>query len=84
MHIHVKYCGRNVDISMILRTHWADRWEHGGAPWWVYVGELGRYRFRLKHFTSDAEPRPRPVTCARLSRNAKIVVMLLRSPEVGF
>ena len=50
----------------------------------VHAGELGRYRFRLTPSTSDAEARPRPPTCARLSRHAKNVTMLLLSPENGF
>ena len=57
---------------------------HGSTPEWVHVGELGRYRFRLTPSASDAETRPRPTTCARLSRHAKIIVMLLLSPENGF
>ena len=50
----------------------------------VHAGELGGYRFRLTPSTSDAEARPRPPTCARLSRHAKNVTMLLLSPENGF
>ena len=81
---HVKFCWRNVEKSFKLRTQWTDRWVHGGAPGWVHVGELRRYRFRLTPTTSDAETRPRPTTCSRLSRHAKIVAMLLLSPENGF
>ena len=80
----VKFCRRNFEKSLILRTQWTDRWVHGGAPGWAHVGELGRYRFRLTPSTSDAEARPRPPTCARLSRHAKNVTMLLLSPENGF
>ena len=47
------------------------------------VNSGGRYRFHLTSSTSDSETRPRP-TCARLSRHAKIVAMLLLSPENGF
>ena len=57
---------------------------HGGALGWVHVGELGRYRFRLTPSTSDVETRPRPTTCARPSRHAKNVAMLLLSPEKRF
>ena len=81
---HVKFCWRNVEKSFKLRTQWTDRWVHGGAPGWVHVGELGRYRFRRIPSISDAETRPRQATCARLSRHAKIVAMLLLSPENGF
>ena len=84
MPTHVKICWHNVEKSLILRTQWTDRWVHGGSPEWVHVGELGWYRFRRTPSTSDAETRPRPTTCARLSRHAKIVAMLLLSPENGF
>ena len=67
----------------MLRVQWTDRWVHGGAPGCVHVGELGKYRFRLTPSTSDdAETRPRPTTCPRLSKHAKIAVML--SPQNGF
>ena len=50
-----------------------------------YLGEVmsvsSRHIFRLAPSTSDAETRPRPTTCARLSRYAKVVAMLLLSPE---
>ena len=42
------------------------------------------YTFRRTTSTSDAEPRARPTTCARLSRHANIVAMLLLSPGNGF
>ena len=48
------------------------------------VSVSSRHRFRLTPPTSDAESRPRPTTCARLSRHAKFVAMLLLSPENGF
>ena len=40
----------------------------------------------VSHLTpSEAEARPRSMTCARLSRHAKVVAMLLLlSPENGF
>ena len=57
----------------------------------AHVAQLGggksvssRHRIRLTPPTSDAETRPRPKTCARLLRQAKIVTMLLQSPENGF
>ena len=43
-----------------------------------------RHRFRLTPPTSDAEAWPRPTTCARLSRHAKLVAMLRLSPKNGF
>ena len=60
MPTHVNFCLRNVEKSLILQTQWTDRWVHGGAPGWVHVGELGRYRFRITPSTYDAETRPRP------------------------
>ena len=50
----------------------------------MHDGELGRYRVRRTPSTSDADIRPRPTKCARLSRHAKVVAMLLLSPENGF
>ena len=84
MPTHVKFCKRNVEKSLILRTQWTDRWVHGGAPGCVHVGELGWYTFRRTPSTSDADTRPRPTTCARLSRHAKIAAMLMLSPEDEF
>ena len=40
-----------------------------------------RQRFRLTPPTTDAETRPRPKTCARLSRHANIIATRLLSPE---
>ena len=39
---NVKFCWRNVEKSLMLRTQWTDRWVHGGATGWVHVGEFGR------------------------------------------
>lgn len=57
---------------------------HGGPPGWMQVDELATYRFPLKPSTSNDEIRPRPVTCARVSRKAKIVDMLQLSPGKAF
>ena len=57
---------------------------NGGSLGWVHVGELRWYGFRRTPSTSDVETRPRPTTCARLSRHAKVVAMLMLSPENGF
>ena len=51
---------------------------------WVHVGELRRYKFRLTPSTSEADTRPRPTKYTMLSKYAKIVAMLVLSPENGF
>ena len=74
-------CREIVDTANAMDGSVGARWCTWG---WVHVGELGRCRFRLTPSTSDAETRPRPTTCARLSRHAKNVAMLLLSPKNGF
>ena len=65
MPVHVKFCRRNVEKSLIRRTQWTDRWVHGGCT-------VGACRTPS---TSDADTPP--TTCARLSRHAILGAMLL-------
>ena len=79
----VIFCPRNVKKSFILGTQSTDQWCMWCSTW------LGPSRWALEtDFVSNPPSLMltlgrRPKTCARLSRHAKIVAMLLPSTENG-
>ena len=83
MPIHVKFCWRNVNKSLIRGTQYGRIGGYTMVARWVHIGVFGRYRFRRTPSTSDADSRPRSTICARLSRHVKIVASCY-SRRTGF